>query len=303
VLNQSHGDLEVILINDGSTDGSGALCDEYAHKDARVKVIHQANGGASAAKNAGLDVANGDLIGVVDSDDWITGDMYAYLVDLLRQNEGDIAEIMLEVAYSDDHRMRSLPEQIKLLEGDDILIHYFQHNEYAMGLRLYRREIFDDLRFDVGRITEDVVAGFLALSRAERLVVSNQLKYFYFSNPVGVSESPLRARDLDLLYASERLDKLTKETTNEALRKLALTKKYRSPFTLLVKMALFGCDSELDEQQMKRQFQGAVRENYHFLMASGMPLNRKLLLTASCISYPLVKLAGLVYRTLHKRIA
>jgi glycosyltransferase involved in cell wall biosynthesis len=296
VLGQTYRDLEVILIDDGSTDDSAALCDDFARKDARVRVIHQENGGLSAARNAGLDAACGDLIGFVDSDDWIEPDMYAYLVDLLEQDTSDIAEIMLEVAYSDDHRMRQLSEQKKLLEGDDILIHYFRHNEFAMGLRLYKREIFDEVRFDVGRMNEDVVAGFLTLSHAERLTTSNQPKYFYFSNPIGLSESPLRKRDLDLLYAGERLDELTADTANGALRKLALTKKHRSSFTLLVKMALFGCSAELDERQMKRQLQGTARENYDFLMASTMPVNRKLLLTACCVSYPLVKALVAGYR-------
>ena len=296
VLGQTYRDLEVILIDDGSTDSSATLCDDYAHKDARIRVIHQENGGLSAARNAGLDAACGDLIGFVDSDDWIELDMYAYLVDLLEHYESDISEVMLEVAYADSHLMRQLPEQKKLLEGDDILIHYFRHNEFAVGLRLYRREIFDGVRFDVGRMNEDVVAGFLALGRARRMAVSNQPKYFYFSNPVGLSESPLRKRDLDLLYAGERLDELTANTANGELRKLALTKKHRSSFTLLVKMALFGCSAELDEGQMKRRLQGAARKNYGFLIASAMPVNRKLLLTACCVSYPLVKGLAAVYR-------
>jgi len=296
VLGQSYGDLEVILINDGSTDDSGALCDGYAQKDSRVRVIHQRNGGASVAKNAGLDAASGDFIGFVDSDDWIEADTYAYLLGILQQSQSDIAEVMLEVAYSESHRMELLPEELTVFEGEDILIHYFEHNEFAMGLRLYRRYVFDAVRFEEGRITEDVVAGFLALSRAKRLVVSNQRKYYYYSNPVGVSESPLRKRDLDLLHVVEQLDELTAESTNEALRKLVLTKKKRSPFTLLTKMALFGCSTELDEKQMKRQFQQQIRKDYRFLMGSSMPLNRKLLLTAGCVSYPLVKIMGAAYQ-------
>ena len=83
VLCQTHRDLEVILIDDGSTDASGALCDEYAEKDTRIQVIHQENSGSSAARNTGLEAACGDYIGFVDSDDWLEPDMYAYLLDLL----------------------------------------------------------------------------------------------------------------------------------------------------------------------------------------------------------------------------
>ena len=295
VLGQTHHQLEVILVDDGSTDDSPGLCDAYAQRDARVKVIHQRNGGAAAAKNAGLDAASGAYLGFVDSDDWLEPDTYAYLLALLQQHKGDIAEAMLEVAHTDAHCMRPVTPQVRLFTGDDILVHYLRHNEYAMGLRLYKQQIFNGLRFDAGRMNEDVLAGFLALGNAQRLVVSNQPKYFYFSNPTGVSESPLCARDFDLLYACERLDELTAGTSNKTLRKLALTKSYRGPFTLLVKMALFGCSDQLDERQTKRQLQAQTRRHYGFLMASSMPFNRKLLLTAVCVSYPLVRLAGSMY--------
>jgi glycosyltransferase involved in cell wall biosynthesis len=298
VLAQSHFDLEVILIDDGSTDGSSQLCDQFAHTDQRVQVVHQANAGLSAARNVGLDRASGDYIGFVDSDDWIEPDMYSYLLDQLQQADADIAEIVLEVAMSASHQMRKTVEQLQVFTGEDILIHYFEHNEFGIWLRLYKRQVLADVRFDLGRINEDVVAGFLALSNAKRLVFSNQPKYYYFSNPIGISESPLRARDLDLLYAGDRLDDLTANTTNQHLRRLVLTKKYRSPFTLLVKMTLFGCNVELDEQQTRLQLRAQVREHYSFLMKSQMPLNRKILLTGCRFCYPLVKLAASVYRSL-----
>ena len=300
VLGQTHNDLEIILIDDGSTDGSPALCDTYAASDARVKVIHQKNAGAAAAKNAGLDQATGSYIGFVDSDDWIETDMYAYLLGLLEQNEADIAEIMLDVAHGEDHNMSQPDERVRSFEGDDILIHYFEHNEFAMGLRLYKREIFARLRFDRGRMNEDVVGGFLALRAARRLVVSNRLMYYYYSNPVGVSESPLRKCDFDLLYAGERLDELTATNTDATVRRLAMTKKHRGPFTLLVKMALFGCSNELDKQTVKRELQAATRSNYGLLMASGMPINRKVMLTAACYCYPLLAAAGLAYRAVRR---
>lgn len=295
VLMQTHTDLEIILINDGSTDQSPELCDQYALADQRVRVIHQANGGLSAARNAGMAIATGEYLGFVDSDDWIEPDTYEYLLELLTANQADIAEARHEVAYSINHQMSEVAEVVEVFEGDAILIRYFEHNEFGVWLRLYKREIFTDVLFDVGRINEDVVAGYLALRNADRLVTSNQPKVYYFSNPVGISESPLRKRDMDLLFAGERLDELTADCGNERLRKLALTKKHRSPFTLLVKMTLFGCSTELDIKQTKRELQAEVRRHYGFLMASHMPLNRKILLTGCVICYPLVRLAGAAY--------
>ena len=80
ILNQTHKNLEVIIIDDGSTDNSPAICDEYAKKDSRVKVIHKENGGVSSARNAGLDIASGEYIGFIDGDDVIEPDMYHFLL-------------------------------------------------------------------------------------------------------------------------------------------------------------------------------------------------------------------------------
>ena len=296
VLGQTHSDLEVLLVDDGSTDGSAALCDAYAEADRRVRVIHQANAGASAARNAALDIASGDYIGFVDSDDWIEPDMYGYLLELMGRYDCQIAEAMLEVAYSSDHSLPRLPERIEVFEAEDILIHYFELNEFQVGMRLYSRQVFEGVRFDVGRINEDVVAGFLALRQASRLVSSNQPKLFYFSNPIGISESPLRQRDLDLLFASERLEELVGDSANERLRQLALTRARRAPFTLLVKMAVYGCSDELDRRSIAQRLKALLRPHFGFLMRQALPLNRKLLLVGCRFCYPLVRTAGAVYR-------
>ena len=92
VLAQTYTNLEVILVDDGSPDDCGKICDEYAAKDSRVKVIHKENGGLSSARNCGLDVATGKYIGFVDSDDWIDPDMYETLLGLLLRYDADIAE-------------------------------------------------------------------------------------------------------------------------------------------------------------------------------------------------------------------
>jgi glycosyltransferase involved in cell wall biosynthesis len=298
LLSQTHNDLEVLLIDDGSTDDSPALCDRYAATDQRVRVFHQANAGQSAAKNRGLQMATGDLIGFVDSDDWVVSDTFAYLLGLLETHQADVAEIDHEVAYSDNHEMRQPAERIEVFSEEEILIHYFEHNEFAMGFRLYRRELFSGVLFDVGRINEDVVAGYRALLNANKLVSSNQPKYFYYSNPIGTSESPLRRRDMDLLFAGQQLDVLTAESDNKHLRRLALTKRHRSSFTLLVKMAVFGCSDELDKKTIARELKVQIRQHYGFLMTSNMPVNRKILLTGCRFCYPLVCLAGSIYHAL-----
>jgi len=300
LLSQTEADLEIILVDDGSPDNAGALCDQYAQQDARVRVIHQANAGASAAKNAGLALARGRYIGFVDSDDWVAVDMYAYLRQLLEQHQSDVAEIMLTVAYSEQHAAPQPTERLQVFKGEDILIYYLEHNEFAMGLRLYRRELWTDQRFAVGQINEDVVAGFQILSLAQKLVASNLPKYYYFSNPTGVSESPLRQRDMDLIAAGRQLVELTAGSVNPRLRQLALTKYYRAPFTLLVKMAVFGCSAELEARQVQKELQAELRPHFGWLLRSSLPCNRKILLIGCRFCYPLVQFSGALYRRIRR---
>ena len=100
ILAQTFGDFELILIDDGSPDGCGRICDEYARKDKRIVVIHQKNMGVSAARNAGLDIARGRYIGFVDSDDWIEPQMYEVMMDAIRENGADMA--VCGVRYADE---------------------------------------------------------------------------------------------------------------------------------------------------------------------------------------------------------
>jgi glycosyltransferase involved in cell wall biosynthesis len=297
IIAQTYENLELVLVDDGSTDASGSICDSYVQRDARIRVLHTANGGISAARNAGIAVAKGDLIGFVDSDDWIEPDMYACLLGLMRENDCDAAQIELWETAFPGTPFKQKPERVDVYTGEDILVHFLEHNRYSACMRLHVRRHFDGFAFDVGHMNEDVVGGFELLSRAERFAVSNQVKYHYFQNLSGVTNSPLRERDFDLMYSGQRLNELTEGTSCPRLRRLALTKQRRAPFTLLIKMALYGASPELGEKQTVSRLRKQLRPHYCFLMASEMPLNRKLLLTLVCVSYKLTKLLARAFRS------
>lgn len=106
ILVQTHTNIEVILVDDGSTDSSPQVCDDYAKRDPRIKVIHKSNGGLSSARNAGLDIATGDYIGFVDSDDYISTDMYKVLAERLDNSDCEIANVMYVIK-------QFLPEKLR----------------------------------------------------------------------------------------------------------------------------------------------------------------------------------------------
>lgn len=180
VLAQTYGDIQLILVNDGSTDGTAALCDALAAKDGRIVVIHQKNAGVSAARNAGLDAATGAYIGFVDADDFVAADMYEQA--LRHIGHCDMAMWDAVTVFPDG---KTEPDSIDLLENDCIL----RKEDWSPALLrqmagaawrcLYRRELLADVRFPVGiKLSEDRLFNMEAMGKAQSLAYFKQGLYF-----------------------------------------------------------------------------------------------------------------------------
>ena len=186
VLRQSYKNLEVILVDDGSTDESGMICDRYALNDNRVVVIHKENGGVSDARNVGMSIAKGDYIGFVDSDDYIHYDMYKVLVDLIEQSNADMAIANWcsicdgKENRIDDERTGEIIE-FENLESLQFLI--YGKNKYKISLsiwdRLYRRELIKDIYFPKDMCYEDVVWPTKVFYKAKKSVYIDRNLYYY----------------------------------------------------------------------------------------------------------------------------
>jgi len=185
ILAQTFQDFELILVDDGSPDGCPAICDAYAQADSRVRVIHKSNGGLSDARNAGLDIARGEYIGFVDSDDHISPTMYQRLLELVLRNHADIAATgYIEVLP--DGREVSRSHQLEtelLLSRADFIDNFFPDNKRIIAAcvwnKVYRKQIFSDLRFPAGRIYEDSFLQLPILDRCKTVVVSTEHDYYY----------------------------------------------------------------------------------------------------------------------------
>ncbi|MDO4269909.1 MAG: glycosyltransferase [Eubacteriales bacterium] len=192
ILAQTLSDFELILVDDGSPDRSGAICDDYAGKDKRIKVIHQKNGGAAKARAAGVAEALGEYLGFVDSDDWIDPDMYEFLLEKMLESDADISQCMYweydaqgrTVCFSEEkgrcyQRLESLQQ---LMVGNVSWM--------SMCMKLYRRKLFEGVPLENGlRCGEDSMVNYYLLRKARKTVVWNNSKYHYFNNP----ESALRS--------------------------------------------------------------------------------------------------------------
>ena len=158
ILAQTFTDFELILVEDGSPDGCPALCDAAAAKDARIRVLHQKNGGLSAARNAGLDVARGEWIGFVDSDDYIAPEMYETLYKAVQNTGADLA--LCDYAAVDEAGIPCLPPYTGLAQriftGRELLKRATNTMAQPAWNKLYRRVIFAQLRYPEGKLNEDI---------------------------------------------------------------------------------------------------------------------------------------------------
>lgn len=181
VIGQTYQNLEIILVDDGSPDNCPAMCDAYAEKDTRIRVIHKANGGLSDARNAGIQIATGEYIGFVDSDDWVDPDMYKTLADAIIDNEADIAEIGLKYCYP--NKTEFIQSSVKkVLSKTETSEAFLDRSLMILGCvvgKLYRADIVKAVLFPVGKLHEDGYFTYRALYEAKRYVLLNVCKYNY----------------------------------------------------------------------------------------------------------------------------
>ncbi len=277
IVNQTYSNLEIILVDDGSKDSSGKICDEYAAEDSRIKVIHQENGGLSAARNRGLAIAKGELIGFVDADDWILEDMYMYLHRLMEEYHADIS--MCGLTRNPSHFGMDEPEHIEVLSGEKLWRYFYRQDGqpscYSVWNRLYRKSAVEGIAFLEGRTTEDVLYTFEAYRRIQKAVWSNQRKYLYFVNPNGITRSGLCRKDFSLI---EIWDRIVDMEDNPVYKDWAVQNRARAAFTLYVKGKRYGREKEISSTVMNA-WKKEIRENKEILMRGKfLDWKRKLLL-------------------------
>lgn len=222
IINQTYDDLEIILINDGSTDGSLDICNKYASDDKRVRVVSQNNGGLSAARNTGIEISTGEYITFIDSDDEIELDMIEYLMRLIDDAEISVCQRrnITEDGRRINHRERKVITRTiqgnmdcmkEFLEGRDI-------DTVAWG-KLYKRNLFGNVRYPVGRFHEDIFTTYLVVAQANKIVVGSEKKYLYRQRKSGISKISFTLRHLDSItgnlerkeYIAKNYPELTKK--------------------------------------------------------------------------------------------
>ena len=181
VLKQTYTNLQIILVDDGSTDNCGKICDEYAKKDSRIEVIHKANGGLSDARNVGISKAKGRYIGFVDSDDYIKENMYEILLNLIKKYDADVSICNLYDVIDGNEYIRNKENGIREYSRLDILKEVLLDKNiqsYAWN-KLYKKELFDEVKYPIGKKYEDIGTTFYIFEKCNKIVVTSEPEYYY----------------------------------------------------------------------------------------------------------------------------
>lgn len=307
VIGQTYKNLEIILVDDGSTDNSGKLCDGIADSDHRIKVIHKENGGLSSARNAGLKNVSGDYITFIDSDDWIEPDTYAYMVDIINRYHVEIADIECQYAYSEQDPVKQTEESIEIYKEKDVLWNYFdrglrQQNSapYSVWRKMYKKELVSHQIFPEGKNSEDLLFNYEVLKKANSIAISHLVKYHYFQNKNGISIGPLTKSDLGLLDVCKMICSKERENTYKGIDQLTKVKLGRSYFSILARLATAGYNKNdfSSIKPIEKEMKAGLRRNLVLLLKSKIPANRKALILIFCIDYKLIRIPYLVLKRL-----
>lgn len=218
VIAQTYQNLEIICVDDGSIDESGRICDQYAVRDARIKVIHQENQGLSAARNRGLDAAEGEYIAFVDSDDYILEDMYKKMLDKLLNYNVDLCVCQWQYEFSDGRQVvkkKNIDPTIYGRKASLEFARFLYRGNYENGVvvaawnKLYRRALLDKIRFE-GRIHEDDAFNGRIMAKNISVYVMEEQFYVYAQNGDSLTNKPFSANKfffLDVLAERRELFK------------------------------------------------------------------------------------------------
>lgn len=201
ILSQTYTNFELILVDDGSPDNCGYLCDEYTQKDSRIRVIHRENGGLSAARNSGIEIARGEYFTFIDSDDWVHPRFLDFLIIPILKDSVciSICDFIREGVFPEEKISTGL-SCYELMDAEELLEKHFWNYNYACG-KLYHRSLFSEFRYPEGKVFEDTFTTYKLLFQCSQVAFLNLPLYFYFVNEEGITKAPWTPRELVIFDA------------------------------------------------------------------------------------------------------
>lgn len=287
LLRQTYKNLEIWLVDDGSKDASGAICDKFGAMDERIHVLHQKNGGAAAARNAALSQCRGEYLTFVDGDDYIHERLIEVLVDKLEAQAAQISICGWQDVYEDTVAAPALVEgNIEIYDTEKALENMLYQRSYdtAMWAKLYRRELFEGIFFPVGNLYEDIAIIYKIFARAKKVVYVDYAGYYYLLREQGTTLQAFKPGKMDLIdVADEMADFLLERFP--AIRSAVLCKYVRANFHIYLQIppqkAVFVAEKKRIEQNIKKYRAEVLKD-------ANAQKGTKVALLCSYISLPLL---------------
>jgi len=209
IFAQTYTNLEIIMVDDGSTDGSGKLCDDYAAKDSRVRVFHKTNGGVSDARNYGVDNANGEYITWIDPDDYVDKDYVEYLYRLILKYNTKMSICQLRVVFVNGKIDEKGSSGNELLTNKNCIKRMLYHDviDTSACLKLYHRDLYKNIRYPYGKLFEDMATTYKLMLKCSKIAVGYESKYNYVIRNNSIVNCAFNPNKLDLLEMTDNMGK------------------------------------------------------------------------------------------------
>lgn len=266
LINQTYKNIEIILVDDGSSDSSGNIADEYAEKDSKIKVIHKTNGGLADARNKGIEIATGKYIAFIDSDDWIDCDAYSYAIKMMKKLDSDMFVFQAQSCYNNfEDKINNTNEYI-LIENEDIF-DYWGIIGRGVCDKVFLREYWNNIKFPFGKTSEDIFVIYKLMAKAQKTILSSNVYYYYRQREGSISKT--KNVRIDSYYAYKNARKFIKEKYTKSYNKFM--KNY-----LTNCMGIYNAIILYDNQnKWKKQMLKEISENKNYILKANVPIIKK----------------------------
>lgn len=299
ILNQTYKNLEIILVDDGSPDNCGEICENYAQKDERIKVVHKENGGLSDARNAGISISNGKYISFIDSDDYIDPEYIELLYKTIKKDKSDMAISSHKVIYENGTVLEKATKEESILKPKEVLkrILYDDGIDLSAWAKLYKIDLFKEIRYPKGRLFEDAATTYKLVDKCEKISIISRSTYNYIIRGNSITNVNFSEKKMDLIISTEEMCNYVKkkypdleEATNRRLMYA-----YLSTLTQLVK------SNEKNENAEKKLY-GYIKQNSKMILRDkNVPKRDKIAIISTKFGLGFYKIIWKVYEILTGR--
>ena len=270
IINQTYKNLEIILVDDGTLDNCGKICDEYEKKDNRIKVIHKENGGLSDARNAGIEISKGSYITLVDADDYILEDYVEFLYNILKENKAEMSVCKHMVIYDNGGEINTGSGKEYVLSPKEALKMMLYGDDFDVSAwgKLYSRQLFENVKYPKGRVFEDAATTYKLIDLCNTIAFKSEAKYIYFVRENSITTKSFNPKKMDLITSTGEMTKYVMEKYPD-LENAANRRLMYSHLSTLTQLVMSNKKELPDYKKYENEIVAYIKENRAKVLKDG----------------------------------